>query len=441
MSFPELLDIALAGTSNSAPSIAEVVDGDQELKRERRLMRDASLEGLRWLAGRPLEQPEPGAVVEPADLETRAEVSPAAAARLADILDRHAEALREWLRLVCDRHQRVPPVQLPDLLEVGQYRSVSERELLVEVGGARMVWLARHNPSWAFAAYADTENQFAWGSREDRPLALRRIRRRDAAHGLDLLQATWQSERGDARAGLLSALEPGLSTGDEDFLVDALHDTRREIRDVALRLLRKLPGSRWAARWTERAAGVIYYSGGDVLVREVEEVDSAWQADGLDMHPPKGIDFPAWITQQVMALTPPAVWPAEMLDAILRSDWRDPGLSGLVHAAAAYADESWCTTLITAALPGVDARPLFTTLSESQALEVLRRLLQSNVQKHHTVLATCLREAPWKLDPHAVNLVELWLEDDVAPLWLKPALVRVVDTLEYRLAMRRELDV
>jgi hypothetical protein len=403
-------------------------------------MRGASLEGLRWLAGRPLEQPEPGAAVEPAERETLAEISPAAAARLADIVERRPEVFREWLQLVCGRRLRVPPMLLPDLLEVGRFQAVLEQELIVEAGGARMAWLAKLNPAWAFAAYATPEDQFAWGSRDDRAVALRRIRRRDRAHARDILRATWPSERGDARAGLLAALEPGLSLADEDVLVNALHDTRREIREVALRLLRNLPGSRWSTRWTERASSMIRLAGHDLLVCEPEEIASSWLADGIDARPPKGMTATEWLLQQVMALTPPDVWPPEILDPILRGASRAPMLAGLAQAAAGYANARWCTTLITASLPDVDARPLYAALSAPQALDVVRELVESRGQKYHATLAAVLREAPSQLDPGAVAVVEAWLEGDVAPLWLKPALVRVVDTLKYRQAMRQELE-
>jgi hypothetical protein len=239
---------------------------------------------------------------------------------------------------------------------------------------------------------------------------------------------------------LLAALEPGVSLEDEDVLVGALHDARREIREVALRLLRRLPDSRWAARWTERAVGAIHLAEGGLMVRVPKELDPAWLSDGLEARAPKGMDADAWTLQQLMALTPPHAWPAEMLDALLRGNWRAPLLAGLLQAAAAYSDARWCTTLIAASLPGVDARPLYLALSESQAVDVLRNLIESNVQKHHATLATLLREAPWHFDPPAVTLAEAWLDEDVAPLWLRPALVRLVDTLDYRLAMRRELN-
>jgi hypothetical protein len=440
VTFPELLDTALAGTLNQAPSTAEV-SAEQELSTERRVVRRASLEGLRWLAGRPPGQPEPGVAPECAAPETLAEVSPAAAARLADILDRRPEALLEWLQLACERRLRVPPMLLPDVLEIGRYQGVLERELIVEAGGARIVWLAQLNPAWAFAAHADAEDQFARGSREDRAVALRRIRRRDPAHARDLLRAAWQSERGEARAGLLAALEPGLSLADEGLLVDAVHDTRREIREVALRLLRHLPGSSWAARWTARAASVIRLAGNDLLVGEPEEIDAAWRADGIDARPPKGMSATEWLLQQVMALTPPDSWPHEMLERVLRGAWREPLVSGLAQAAATYASARWCRTLVIASLPGVDPRPLYAALPAPQALDVLTELIESRGQKHHATLAAVLREAAWHLDPAAAPRVEAWLDGDSVPLWFNPALVRVVDTLDYRLAMRRELDM
>ena len=53
MTFAELLDTALAGTLNQAPAL-DGVTAAQDLSPELRMLRAASLEGLRWLAGRPL---------------------------------------------------------------------------------------------------------------------------------------------------------------------------------------------------------------------------------------------------------------------------------------------------------------------------------------------------------------------------------------------------
>ena len=57
-------------------------------------------------------------------------------------------------------------------------------------------------------------------------------------------------------------------------------------------------------------------SEGGVSVREPEELDPAWVADGLDPHPPKGVGRTAWVLQQVMALGPPEIWPTSLPGAL-----------------------------------------------------------------------------------------------------------------------------
>jgi hypothetical protein len=442
MTFPDLLESALAGTQNHAPATDNGAAEDGAMSPERRIMRGASIDGLRWLAGRPLERPEPAAVLEPAGPEHLPEVSQAAAARLVDILQRRSEALAEWLRLVWERRFRVPPILLPELLEYGRTEGVVERSLILDVGGQRMVWLAKLNSSWTYAAHADADDQFASGSGEDRVVALHRIRRRDPAQARKLLETVWESERGDLRAGLLATLGHRLSLQDETMLVQALRDRRREVREVALRLLRGLPDSGWAARWTDRAGLCIQITGGDLVVRELGSADPNWVTDGLDAHPPNGVGSTAWLLRQVVALTPPRIWPGELLHAILRSDWRTPLLAGLAEAAAAYGDAYWCSELLLASQPGTDARPLFRALSETQAVEIVRRLFELVTQSrnHQATIATLLREAAWHFDPGAAPLVEAWLDGDAVPIFMRPALVRLDDTLDYRVAMRRELE-
>jgi hypothetical protein len=62
------------------------------------------------------------------------------------------------------------------------------------------------------------------------------------------------------------------------------------------------------------------------------------------------------------------------------------------------------------------------------------------VQKYYAAVAGVLRDAPWRLDPRVLPQVEVWLDAHREPLWLQPLLERLVETLEYRLTMRRELE-
>jgi hypothetical protein len=65
--------------------------------------------------------------------------------------------------------------------------------------------------------------------------------------------------------------------------------------------------------------------------------------------------------------------------------------------------------------------------------------LSGRVEKHYAGVAAVLRVAPLRLDPGVLPRAEAWLESRRGPLWLQPALERLVSSLEYRVAMRREL--
>jgi hypothetical protein len=473
VNFPELLEAALTGTQNHPPTT--VLADDADLTTEQRMLRGASFLSVRWLAGRPPEQPRQAARPAPALTDTSRSVPSAAAARLADILDRNPSVLNEWLELVRERGLRIPPLYLPELLEYARTASAEQRAAMIEVGGARMTWLANLNPDWQFAAYADPEAQFSSSAHQERPTALRRIRERDPKRGRELLQEAWRSERSDARAGLLATLQTGLSVDDEDLLTDALHDGRRDVREVALRLLRRIPGSRFAARWTERAQSTVIVSEHNISVCEPEEVDPAWVADGLDPRPPKDVGATAWLLQQVMALAPAAQWPTSLLAALDGSDWQTPLLVGLGEAAEAYADPRWCRELLlreaaAGERPTSLARRLLLALPQRNAEAVAQEVFESDVSyalqllmyvqapwtfafsawlieristllaKHHAGVAGVLRLIASRADPGVLSRIEEWLAMPTHPMWLLPTLEYVVAALDYRGAMRRELD-
>lgn len=481
MSFPRLLEVALAGTLRQEPPA--VLAGQEALSAESRLLRGASYEGMRRLAGRPVERAEGGLPIEPAKSEVFAEIAPAAAVRLAEILEARPELLREWLQLAVDRNLRVPPLSLPDLLEFARTESDSDvRELIVLVGGERMAWLAGLNPEWQFAAYADAEQQLTLGLPDDRVAALRRIRRQDPARGLKLLQELWTSERGDARGKLLDALVIGLSAEDEPFLEQAIRDSRREVRETALLLIRRIPNSRFGQRWSERARQIFTLKqgllrGARLEIREPAEAAPEWVADGLDPRPPKSIGTTAWLLQQILALTPPSIWPRTALVAIDHTDWPVPLLIGIAEAARAYRDAAWSEDLLMLwvsasnrkeKLP-INPGELFATLDTQRAETLLRRVLELNpvlvgnltgvrsdpwsvdlsrfvVQhlaswfaKQNYSLLSFVREATLLLAPRVLPDAERILDAEIEPIWARSSVDRLVDTLDYRLAMRKEL--
>jgi hypothetical protein len=482
MTFPKLLEVALVGTLRQEPPAGLVAH--EQLSAENRLLRGASYEGMRRLAGRPPERVEDAVSIEPAPPEVLAEVPPATEVRLHEILDEGPTAglIREWLQLAVARKLRVPPLSLSDLLDYARTETDADlHDLIAQVGGERMAWLAGLNPDWQFAAYADPEQQFARGSRDERAVALRRIRRQDAGRGRALLQDLWPAERGDARPKLLDALTIGLSDADEPFLDQAVRDPRKEVRQTALRLIRRIPNSRFGQRWVERARQVISLKQGRLGWARLEvhapaQMDPEWVADGLDPLRPKGMGVTAWLLQQIMALTPPSIWPRAALGAIDHTDWPKLLRVGLAQAAEAYADGEWCEALLVLWSSTTEHREqlglshtgLFATLDPARAEAVLRRMMEQN-----TALAGSLvgaRTDPWsesfsrflvqqlprlledrqnsvvgllleseaRLDPRVLPDLERLVDAQIESIGARSALDRLVRRLDYRAAMHKE---
>ncbi len=482
MTFGGLLDAALAGTLRQAPP--SVVTDDAELSAEGRLVRGASFEGLRRLAGRRVQHDTADLVqVAPCPPETKPELPAAAAVRLLEILSDRPDLLPEWLALAVARGGRVPHAYLPDLLDHAAECDETIQDLVIELGGERLVWLAGLDPDseWRFAARVDTANAVAFGGREERVRALRWLRRHDPAQARELLVEALASESGEARGQLLATLDTGLSLDDEPLLEEALRDSRKEARQVALRLIRALPESRFAQRWAERARQVIGLKKGLLgTILEIHpptEADPAWIADGLDPRPPKDVGDKAWLLQQVLALAPPGIWPTSMLGAVESSDWAQPAIAGLGQAALAYGDADWSEELLLAwahatlerEMAPINATALFQGLAAPRAEHALRRLLEATpaatpplasawkhwwspefsryftgrlpklLQTWEYAATGVLRPASLCLDPCVLPEAEHVLAGLPESVWTRLSMERLVHMLEFRDALRSEL--
>ena len=185
----------------------------------------------------------------------------------------------------------------------------------------------------------------------------------------------------------------------------------------------------------------------------------------------------AWVLQQILALTPPTIWPpAVALGAIDHTDWPKLLLAGLAQAAEAYRDSEWCAELLVlwawtterqGQLP-VDPAALFAALDPARAEAVLRRILEHDpalvgslicarteqwsedfsryiigqlpalLAKQSNSLSTFLDTA-FRLDPRVLPDAERLLKTTAEEIW-SPTLMWLVRTLESRAAMRKEFD-
>jgi len=347
------------------------------------------------------------AAPRPAPADPVPVVGPAAAARLAGLVDQvwdgdsRPALIVEWLTVAADRGRRVPPEMLPDLLEAGR-RNVALRPLIVAVSGGRGGWLAAQNPEWTYltstADHTAPDAPAAWqeGTRGERIGHLTARRRGDPDGARELLAADWATLPPDERAELLAALATGLGPADEEFLEAALDDRRKEVRATAAELLAALPGSAYNRRMVERAAaGLRPGPDGGLLVEPPVACDAAMRRDGIVSRPPAGTGERAWWLEQILARAPLAGEPAELLARPVSEGWKPTVHRGLARAAAARGDGAWAAALLDAFEPGAKDGALVEQLYAALDPDELARRCLTALEG--AVDPEAWRAAEWKL--------------------------------------------
>lgn len=376
--------------------------------------------------------------VPPAPAEQLGEVGPAAAARLRLLLgdgDTPGGArvvhrlLDQWLAAATECGVLVAPDTLPALLDVGRRRT-DLRPAIAQVCGRRGRWLAAQRPEWAYllaeapgpgdepgvADATPPSEPRGWqtGSTAERLDLLARLRRTDPTAGRDLLAGTFGAESADDRIRLLEVLEIGLSQADNAFLDRALDDRRREVREVAASLLRRLPGSAFSRRMAARASASVRYvgQGADaprLAVDPPAEVDAGLRRDGVPTRPPANVGLGAWLLEEVIAATPLDTWtsatgrsPAGVVELAARHDWQAPLLHGWARAAGTQRDVAWAEALVATAergTPGAGALPqqlawdLHLVLPPARLARFAAEALRTDPARAHRLLA--VSPEPW----------------------------------------------
>ncbi|MEV6595815.1 SWIM zinc finger family protein [Actinoplanes sp. NPDC051346] len=311
--------------------------------------------------------------VEPAPAETGPPVPSAAGARLLRLLSdggapggaqQAQELLAQWLVAAATHGGHVPPEALPALLDAGRRNSVV-RPTIGRVAGERGRWLADLRPEWRWlrdeapgAAVADDPAIWETGTGGERLAHLTRLRGTDPAAGLALLRGTWRGETPEDRARFVAALCAGLSLADDEFLEAALDDRRKEVREAALELLRRLPGANLGKRMATRALAAVTLErralGRDrVAVTPPAELTDELRRDGVAAQPARGNGVRAWLLEEVVAGTPLATWttafgrgPSAVVDLARGNDWEAALLHGWAKAAITQADSDWASALV-----------------------------------------------------------------------------------------------
>jgi hypothetical protein len=265
--------------------------------------------------------------------------------------------LPELLRLLDEAGQRAPDELLPHVLEHGA-KVPRLRPALLPVVGERGRWLGALNPAWHYAA-VDLEDwrslRAAWeADPAGRPALAQMARRRDAATGRHLIEATWRAEADTTRRELIRALDMALGPADEPFLERALDDRDAQVRRKAADLLATLPGSRLAARLTAAAGDILTLTNGELTPR-FPAVSNSMVRDGVvrPTSSPQSASERSRLLVQLVGAIPPAHWeerlaaaPETIVRAALVGKWPRTLLTALATAALRSRDRRWAAALL-----------------------------------------------------------------------------------------------
>lgn len=400
----DLVTAALLGTDRRTPPDGVLTSGKDT---PAALLDAAVVHTVRRRAGL---LPAPAAPrLEPAPHDVHPQLPGAARRRLAQLLaDRSApspgggrrgtapdltELLPQWLATANEHSYQAPPSLLPSLLEAARARTDLRPQALA-FAGSRGLWLARLNPDWKYAlrgasgasALPDTEDaeavQRLWdeGLFAERVSLLAAVRVRDAAAALELLSATWATERAEDRLMFLDSLRAGLSDADEPFLETALTDRSRNVRATAAELLSALPHSALAGRMAARASSCVSLDRSEgaasISVEAPHECDTDMQRDGVVPSPPSGRGERSWWLGQLVQAAPLSAWPgrlggrtaADIVALPVAEGWRQELHAAWCRAAVRQQDAEWSRALLGAPATPPETGPGTSSLAERAQL-------------------------------------------------------------------------
>jgi Family of unknown function (DUF5691) len=361
---------ALVGTARrevpAAPDLGWAVPAGS---REERLLVGAALGDAVRRAGRPPSRAPAGMPVQPAAEETL-EVAPAAATQVLDLLltqapvsaEERASLVRHWADSAARAQRRVAPALLPPLLDLaGAQHTLREavRPVLGEVGR----WLCEQRPEWSWAAASavseadgDADPASAWLHLDTprRVTLLDSLRRTDPTLARELVDSTWDTDTAKDRTRYVETFRAGLADADADFLDRCLDDRSKGVREVALRLLDRLPRSARAERMRERLRPLLSVQGRarkTLAVELPDDPDQSARRDGLSPAQHPGSARARWL-QQIVAGAPLETWvdvtglePTRIV-RLLDDTEHDAVLRGLRTAAAGRRDVVWARALL-----------------------------------------------------------------------------------------------
>lgn len=257
---------------------------------------------------------------------------------LKDILyEENISLLQYWLEQCAAAQQIVPPELIPELLAIGVHQKKLQ-SLLAVCCGKRGEWLSRFNTSWNFSALQTDEELWHNGAFEQRKQVLAVLRKTDPDTARNWLEATWAVEDANTKAGFLELLHENVGEADIPFLESLATEKGKKVKEEALALLKKIPGSAVVQSYTDvlrQAVTLIkekallgLVSKTSLQFRLPADIPEAVFKSGIEkLSSSKNTSDEAFILFQLIEFCPPDFWathlqcsPAEVVELFSKTD-------------------------------------------------------------------------------------------------------------------------
>jgi hypothetical protein len=360
MIWEALTKLALLGTERGqlpteVQAALEKVGIDPNAPSEQQLLDAAALYHQLRRAGYPLQQVDKP-LQQPPSESKRKPLPDRAARQLQHIIQgRYREALPEFLTLLEKGNWQLPPEQLPLLFDYALKRPVFWRKLrpLLDPIG---YWLLRENPAWHALAERPAEEDWTAFETNEQLMMLRYLRYRQAEMAMPKLETIWEHKDFNDKKRLLEALEEGLSEADIPFLEKARTDSRKEVRQTAVRLQTLLPESPvQEALFAEAISLLSIDSKGHLQLNYPEELTKALKKLGIGQQNKAkypGGKAATW-AYELLSKIPPKRWETHFkrstLDSMrlfLRGNRQRLLTDALANAALIHQDHRWIEAMV-----------------------------------------------------------------------------------------------
>jgi len=443
----ELVKLALLGTDRStlSPAMKAALQGygiDTEKEITEVVLESAALQAPLQKAGfQPKKWEDENLTTSPE--EELANCSIKSANHLALILmGRYPFALTEFVQTMADHNKCLPFELLPDLLD----KCVKDEDLWQQLAptiGNRGHWLIKLNIAWQKLAVTVSQEKWELGTKDERILILKSLRRQDPTEGLKLLLSTWAEDGLSEKTAFIKCLTNGLSDIDEVFLEECLDFSRKGVRENAATLLRRLPNSRLQQRifdYLKTSITIGKENGAEKPIIVLPSLkDKALIRDGISPKKKwkRGGETTGMLYQMVSIL-PPKKWeklfnktPENILHFFTKSEWSMMLIEGVAAATALHDDENWKDAILRFWLAHfanrnwtqLDVESILDKLPNAVYSEVLFEKLKAVkiLPDEHSPLIQLLQREEYIWDDRLTNMVMFqlreWIAENVTYSW------------------------